>query len=356
MNWEQRDYSGGEQRGGFGGFGGGGGRFADNPLTWAPKIGTVARIRIRIHILFILFIGFELLRAAMEDPGKGVGVGATFHWLVVLFGSVFLHELGHCFAARHMNGSADEVLMWPLGGLATVQVPRRPWPEFVTVIWGPLVNVGLFVVSGALLVAGVAGDVSLPLNPFSFYVRPDSWMSLQAWLLIIFQLNARLFLFNLWPMFPMDGGRMLQCALWWRLDLPRAVGITTTVGMVAAIVMGITGLVQEEYLLLAIAFMGYLSCHRERQMLKAGAFEAEGYAGHDFSDGYTSLEETDRPRRPGLVARWRQRRERVRQQVREVERRHRRAEIDRILEKVHQRGIDSLSRREKRTLDTASKE
>lgn len=335
MSWEQRGYASG------GGFGGGGGRFSDNPLTWSPTIGRVAGIRVRIHIVFILFILFRILSA-------GDYFAYAAHSLFILFGSVFLHELGHCFAARRMGGRADEILMWPLGGLAFVDVPRRPWPEFVTVICGPLVNVALLAACGLLLRLDVAGSPFAFFNPIS-----GSWGDGHAWLSITYEVNMLLFLFNLWPMYPMDGGRMLQCVLWWRLDLVRATAITTTVGMVAAIVMGVYGLVTSEYLLLAIAVIGYIACYQQRQQLKAGGIQADGFMGYDFSGGYSTLEPGRR--RPGPLARWRQRRAQARHGRAEEDRQRQETEVDRILQKVHAEGMNSLTRSEKRTLESASK-
>lgn len=347
MSWDDRNYGGGGGRNtGLGGLSGGG-RFADNPLTWAPKIGSVAGIRIRIHILFILFIAFRLIT---EDDGPIVAA----HWLLILFGSVFLHELGHCFAARAMKGTADEVLMWPLGGLAFVDVVRRPWPQFVTVIWGPMVNVGFVILTGALLAVGVAGDVTIPWNPLlGFVTHPEPWLSLQAWLMMVFQINLFLALFNMYPMYPMDAGRMLQCALWPRLGYARSTLITTTVGMVASIAMGLYALSSQTWLLLGIAVMGYLVCYQERLLVKSGARDEEGFMGHDFSGGYATLR-GDKPKREGIMARRKRKREDARLQAAEQASAVQQDEVDRILAKVHEKGITSLTRREKRTLEEAT--
>src|SRR5205814_8780755 len=137
---------------------------------WAPSIGHLAGIRIRVHMLFILYIFFELLSA--RD-----GFLFTAHFLFVLFGSVFLHELGHCFTARRVGGSADEVLMWPLGGLATVDAPRAAWPQFLTAAGGPAVTLLLFVVSGVLLWLGVGNSARIGLNPFLWPEFTNPWLS-----------------------------------------------------------------------------------------------------------------------------------------------------------------------------------
>ena len=63
--------------------------------------------------------------------------------LGMLFISVLLHEWGHCFGARLVDGDAHEILIWPLGGLAYVEVPHTARANFITTLMGPLVNLGL---------------------------------------------------------------------------------------------------------------------------------------------------------------------------------------------------------------------
>ena len=333
MTWQERNY-------GSGGSYGGGRGFADNPLNWAPTVCHIFGIRVRVHIVFLLFVIFRLI-------GAGEWFLYTGQWLFVLFGSVFLHELGHCFSARRMGGTADEVLMWPLGGLAFVSVPRRPWPEFVSVVWGPMVNVMLFTLAAVFLRFDVRA------NPHGFLSPVEAtWGSLNTWLVLIYEINVFLFLFNLWPMYPMDGGRLFKCALWWKMGLHKATAVATAVGMIAAVAMGFYGLLYSYWFMLAIAIMGYLYCHQERKQLKAGALQEDGFMGHDFSGGYTTLEPESR-KRQGAFASWRKKRaEAQKRQAQKIVDRQQ-EDVDRILEKVHRKGIQSLSRAEKRTLESA---
>jgi Zn-dependent protease len=339
MSWEERDYAGGgSSRGGWGGF-------SENPMNWSVGLGRLVGIEIRLHMIFLLWIGFRLLTAGASLP-------FTAQWLFVLFGSVFLHELGHCFAARRVGGHAERVLMWPLGGLASVSAPMRPWPQFVTVVWGPLVNVILFSIAWLLLQAGLGATGSW----FSVYQQTAfqrSWLSMSAWLHLIFEMNFYLCLFNLWPMFPMDGGRMLQCALWPKMGRSRSMMATTTVGMVAAIVMGLAGMAAGNWLLMAIALFGYMTCMQERQLVRAGMRGEDGFMGYDFSGGYNTLDKGGSSKEGFWARRKRQKAEAALKRkneslVAEQE------EVDRILAKVHEKGLTSLTRGEKRTLDQAS--
>lgn len=332
MSWNERPWADENFRGGPK-------RFGDNPLNWAPTIARVAGIRVRLHMLFILFIFFELITAGSALPFRA-------QYLLVLFVSVFLHELGHCFAARRMGGSAEDVLMWPLGGLATVDAPRSPWPQFVTVVCGPLVNLAL------LGLAAAAQGLNVSPNPFEGWSPVSaSWGNPGTWLTLIFKVNLVLFLFNLWPMYPMDGGRMLQCGLWRWMGMQRGMALTASIGMVAAIVLGMYGLMETKWLLFCIAIMGYIACLQERQMLAAGAY------GEEFGDfAYSALEPAGGPRRRrGWFSEWRRKRDLARRR-----REHERAEslqreVDRILDKVHQQGLHSLTRAERQALEVASR-
>src|SRR5262245_56592786 len=60
-----------------------------------------------------------------------------------LFGIVTLHEFGHSLACRQVGGSAERIVLWPLGGVAYVMPPQRPGATLWSLAAGPLVNVAL---------------------------------------------------------------------------------------------------------------------------------------------------------------------------------------------------------------------
>src|SRR5439155_7967343 len=95
---------------------------------------------IRIHILFpVVAIGL-ILRAAFDE--KAVPYGWVDAAVIVgsLFFSILLHEFGHSFAARAVGGDSNEVLLWPLGGLANCEVPHTPRANLLVAAAGPVVN------------------------------------------------------------------------------------------------------------------------------------------------------------------------------------------------------------------------
>src|SRR5689334_8306909 len=86
------------------------------PLFTVPRwVPWVRGIHVRIHILYILVAISELLGALRQDA---IGFQYALAMMGTLLVLVLLHEFGHCAACRLVGGQADEILMWPLGGLA----------------------------------------------------------------------------------------------------------------------------------------------------------------------------------------------------------------------------------------------
>src|SRR5262249_47529013 len=128
-----------------------------DPFAWSIPFGRLFGVTIRIHILFPLVTFALILRFAFETqaiPHAWVDLALLEG---ILFLTVLLHEFGHCFGARAVNGDAQEILMWPLGGLAYVDIPHTPRAHFITTICGPAVNFVLAV--GSLLALWLLDNV-----------------------------------------------------------------------------------------------------------------------------------------------------------------------------------------------------
>lgn len=338
-------------------------RHLQNPINWSFKVGRLFDIDIRIHLLFIIG-AFVLI--GLERGAAGEGPTPPFSEVIVdalgvyaiLFLVVLLHEFGHCFGSRKTGGEADEILLWPLGGLAYVSPPHNPRAHMITTVAGPLVNVIICAVCTAVLV-GWTGELGvIPWNPFRPLTPFNQELLLttgQFWVLRVYAISYILFLFNvLLPFYPFDGGRMLQAWLWPRKGYERSMMIATTVGMIGAIVLGVVGLIgfNGSMLLLGVAVFGYLSCWQTRKMLQHGDMGSENEFGYDFSQGYRSLERANDEARggPGFFKRRQQKRlAKQAQRHREADERQR-AEVERILKKVSDHGLRALSARERRIL------
>lgn len=376
MALHDRPYSRGAGGSDFGdGFGGGGGalRSIAGFFNWSFPVGAYFGIRVRVHILFLLLV---LFRAWPDATLTRLGVGAgeqilqNLRWIGLLFGSVLLHEFGHCFGCRAVGGRADDILMWPLGGLAFCEPPRRPWPEFVTVICGPLVNVVLAGASYLILLAWL-GDASMPvsLNPFEPWTSAY-WFAANTitskFLADLFVVNYALMLFNVLLIFyPFDGGRLVQIALWVWLGYQRSMMIATTLGMVGAAGVAVFGVLNSSFLLVLIAIMGFMTCLQQRQQLKhmveaepefdprfAAAYETQqGRRGAFFGAGGAS---GGRERGPSRLERWREARRAREEAAARKQAEADETEMNRILDKVRDSGLQGLTKRERDTLQRAT--
>jgi Zn-dependent protease len=160
------------------------------------------------------------------------------------FGSLILHELGHALMARRLGIPIAGIDLWFLGGLSQMRrEPDTPGQEFKIAAAGPAVTFVLFAVSIALGTAiASSGRVSnvAALTGEGTVVTPV--LALIGWLAFI---NAALFIFNIVPAFPLDGGRIARAAIWWRTgDRNRATHATGRSGQAFAVALGVLGLWQ----------------------------------------------------------------------------------------------------------------
>ena len=141
---------------------------------------------------------------------------------LALFVIVMLHEYGHALACRQVGGTANQIMLWPLGGVAYVDPPSRPGATLWSIAAGPLVNVALLVIVSPL---GIILDRSLGLAQ----TAPDAHAFLRA----LWIMNLGLLIFNLLPVYPLDGGQILRSLLWFAVGRARS--------LMAAVVIGFVG-------------------------------------------------------------------------------------------------------------------
>ncbi len=195
----------------------------------------------------------------------------------------------------------------------------------------------------------------IEFNPFlGWGTGGSTWTNPYMWATLLFKINWVLFLFNLWPMYPMDGGRMVHCGLWWKFGFGKATSIATSIGMVAAVLLGFYGLVNGQFMLIAIAFMGYTTCYQERLLLKAGVLMGAEPFGGGYTAGYADTGSSTKGKR-GWFARWKERSIEKRRQRMQRDVVAEQQTVDQILDKVRDRGIQSLTSREKSILEEATK-
>lgn len=171
---------------------------------------------------------------------------STMSWNVAeylgLFLIVLLHEFGHVLACRSVGGMADRVVLWPLGGLAFIAGPPRPGAALWTTAAGPLVN--LVLAPGLIVLAIATSPEAGLINPFAM---GDEASDLNRLLTALAWINLFMLVFNLLPVYPMDGGRILQELLWFFIGQVRSLQVAAVIGMGAAILIGIAAILAEDW-------------------------------------------------------------------------------------------------------------
>jgi len=144
-----------------------------------------------------VFLHWSWFVAAIFEINLGAGRYSSFVWNLVEYLSVFvivlLHEFGHALACRQVGGTANKILLWPLGGMAFVNPPSRPGATLWSIVAGPLVNVALLPVLAVL----------------ALLTRSLGWshssQDIYALLCTLWFINLSLLVFNILPIYPLAG-------------------------------------------------------------------------------------------------------------------------------------------------------
>jgi Zn-dependent protease len=191
--------------------------------------------------------------------------------LATLFLIVLMHEFGHALACKQVGGQANQIVLWPLGGVAYVSPPQRPGAMLWSIAAGPLVNVVLLLAALAILIFGGALGISGRAPIFWDYIGVFAYI------------NLILLKFNLLPVFPLDGGQILRSLLWFKFGKARSMMIAAIIGFIgiAALIPYVISKNNSWYYIVGafIAYNCWLGFQQARAMIKmANAPRREGFA------------------------------------------------------------------------------
>jgi stage IV sporulation protein FB len=349
-----------------------------DPFAWSFWIGRLFGIGIRIHWLFpVLALG--LIFRYSKDPALPLPPLPAYTWVdatilvILLFFVILLHEFGHCLFAHWMNGEAREVLLWPLGGLASVDIPHHHRAHFWTAAGGPLTNLVICAVAALVLGFAFTPSVQPPWNIFTWYpfryesggkVWMDFWgapsdgVSNPAIILFarLFYVSWLLFLFNIVLVgYPMDSGRILQSILWPYVGYRQATLYAIYAGFGMCILLSLACMAWNEVMLVFLVMYIGFSCMQEYRNLENGG--EDSLFGYDFSQGYTSLERDNpsdvpqpKAKKLNFIQRWLKNRQQKKMQRDEEQRVADEKRMDELLEKIQRFGKQSLTDEEQRFL------
>jgi Zn-dependent protease len=165
---------------------------------------------------------------------------------VGLFLIVLTHEFGHALACRSVGGKSENIVLFPLGGVAYVNPPPRPGAVLWSVAAGPLVNVILVPV---FMLAWLQWGGPMDLPPENL---------LQSVIRHLAVVNGVLLVFNMLPIYPLDGGQIVQSILWFFVGYRKSLQFVATIGMVAGIVMVGLGIWSGQFMIIVMAIFIFM--------------------------------------------------------------------------------------------------
>src|SRR3984957_10832656 len=179
-------------------------------------------IDVFLHWSWFLVAAYEI------QTRKGSYSSLTWNVLeyLALFLIVMIYEFGHALACRQVGGTANQIVLWPLGGVAFVNPPPRPGATLWSIAAGPLVNVGL------VPLLSLAGFLSRSLG------WAEAMPNAHEWLRAVWFMNLGLLIFNMLPIYPLDGGQILRSLLWFVMGRARSLMAATIIGF-----LGVAGLI-----------------------------------------------------------------------------------------------------------------
>lgn len=246
------------------------------------KITTIKSIPVYLHVTFFLvFLLFAFIFSINEFPYgfRSIEPAAAKYFLaclttVLFFITLLIHELAHSLLASSYGVQIQSITLFFFGGISVMENPKNkelvpPSKELKISLAGPLSNI----VIGIVLLAinyFVFGSVSGVVDPESFVSIGSSVLlnSVPTVLFLIGLLNLVLGIFNLLPIYPMDGGRVLRAWLAQKQSYEEATKTTVSIGKNFAIIMAIISIFTLHWWLALLSLFLYISAAEEGKMLK----------------------------------------------------------------------------------------
>ena len=250
------------------------------------------RIGVDASWFLVLFLMIFVLSAPFRDAlhsSDAVAYMTTVVSVLLLFGSLIVHELGHALVARRQGIEVKKIDLFLFGGLTQMsRDAESPGEDFKVAIAGPLATFGVIllclaidipIVGTSRLGHAIVLDSSIRITPVLLSL---------SWLLLM---NVLLLAFNLLPAFPLDGGRVARSIVW-RVtgDKRRGTVVAARLGQAFALVMagfGLWWIASSASFggvwLMALAYLLWQSC-RGALMQSALAERIEGVRVADIMD------------------------------------------------------------------------
>jgi Zn-dependent protease/CBS domain-containing protein len=246
-------------------------------MRWSIPIGRLLGVDIKLHLTFFLLLAWDAHRSYQLGGQPLMLFSLVF--IPALFACVLAHEFGHILMARRFGIATRDIILSPIGGIARLEgMPERPREEVLVALAGPAVTLAIAAALGAATALTRGGLTLDDLSPLSRALLPKL-MAVNVWLLV----------FNLLPIFPMDGGRVLRALLAARHGLADGTRRATRIGQVLAGFMVALGLFGGSLILLVIGGFIFLAGEAEARAVEFRAAGRGVTAGEMMVTRFVSL-------------------------------------------------------------------
>lgn len=217
------------------------------------KLGRLLGTDVYLHWTFF-FVPAVLIYIWRYQMGwEWLEVGAAGGLVAIAYSCILMHEYGHVLAARRLGIDTRDIIITPVGGLARLEcLPRSSFHELYVTLAGPAVNL---VLACILFLTGTYLQIDL--------VPPDDAPMAQQALPMVLWLNVALFLFNLLPAFPMDGGRILRSVFAFWFSYSFATRCAVLIGQLMAVLFIAGGVYFSQWSTCIIGAFVFFAASRE---------------------------------------------------------------------------------------------
>jgi Zn-dependent protease len=227
------------------------------------SLGKISNIKIQIHWTFL----FLIVWIVIEEINRGGNTESILFNIALVFAvflCVVLHELGHALTAKRFGIATKKITLLPIGGVASLdKIPEDPKQELLVAIAGPLVNI--IIATFLYFLIPIKNFTDNNLDEALEYLAN---FTLQNFLLYLFIVNVAMFVFNLIPAFPMDGGRVFRALLAIKMNRAKATQTATSVGQFIAVLFLLIGLLFNPFLIF-IALVIFLGAYSENKYVQS---------------------------------------------------------------------------------------
>jgi len=220
--------------------------------------------------------------------------GADTKTILILLGLVFLificvvlHEFGHALMAKRYGVKTKDIILLPICGMARLErLPERPLHELLVAVAGPLVNlvIALIVAVSLFFLPKVSSTVIEELS--------NARVSIMSIPFIIVAFNLAMVVFNLFPIFPMDGGRILRSLLAMKFKQSQATRWASYIGQFFSVLLVVFGLWIGDYLLAITGVFVFLLAAREQRIVNHNDYMNQTSLSEVMNTDFTLLDKS----------------------------------------------------------------